>query len=140
MTNSLPRIWIIDDESDTRAYLIAALEDERFDVQAFPGADGVVAAAREDPPDLICMDVVMPKRSGLSLYRELRAEHALDTVPVVVLSGYARPEEDLETEFVRLLRDETIRAPDGFLDKPVVLDRFLSLVASLVRDQKEKSA
>lgn len=140
MTGHSPRIWIVDDEADMRSFLRVALEDAGYRVREFARAEGVVAAARPDPPDLICMDIVMPVRSGISLYRELRQSRALDGVPVVILSGFARPEEDIAAEFSNLLGDPSIPGPDGYLDKPVVLDEFLALATSLVHRREGLSA
>jgi len=71
------------------------------------------------------------------LYRELRRNHSLDHVSVVIVSGFARPGEDLAREFNRLLRDGQVREPDGYLEKPVALAEFLALVNSLV-GQRER--
>ena len=135
-----PRIWIVDDEADMRAFLRLALEDAGYLVREFASARVVVTAAVAEPPDLIYMDIMMPVRSGLSLFREIRENSALDEIPVVVISGYTRPEEDITEEFARLLGDTSLPAPDGFLDKPVSLVDLLDLTASLVRRREGRSA
>ncbi len=75
------KVLVIEDESDIRTYLLAVLEDlgleaDMLDIDA-PLAQGVASAG----PDLILLDVMMPKRSGVSIYEELRTTPGLEEIP-----------------------------------------------------------
>ena len=79
-------------------------------------------------PDLICLDLLMPDRTGVSLYAELRAHERLGDVPVLILSGLGAREE-----LGRMLtREGELPAPAGFIEKPVDIERFLATVRRLL--------
>lgn len=123
---------MVDDEPDVLVYLAAAFEDAGHRVRGFGGAEGLVEEARRAPPDLICLDIMMPDRSGLSLYRELKTDERLARIPVVIVSGYSRREEFLDGEFQRLLGVDGCPAPDGFVEKPMKVEDLVELVARLL--------
>jgi CheY-like chemotaxis protein len=127
-------VWVVDDEPDVLTYLTTALEDQGFTVRSFPGVDTFLDEALASPPDLVCLDIMMPNRSGLSLYRELRSSEALRRIPIVIVSGYSRHEEFMKEEFHRLLGSEDVPEPDGFIEKPVSLPDLIGVVSGLVSE------
>lgn len=94
-TRARPRVLIADDNADMRGYLTRLLS-ERYQVQAVSDGEAVLAAARENPPDLILSDVMMPKLDGLALVRAVREAPDLNDTPVVLLSARAGEESRLE--------------------------------------------
>jgi CheY-like chemotaxis protein len=119
------RVLVVDDEPDVRGYLRSALEDAGFAVET--ACDGLEAldAVRRDPPDLISLDLVMPKHSGAKLYRELQKDRQLSKIPVLIVTGHAR--DDLgRTD----LEEMTMSGPGVYLEKPV---RPASYVAAVCR-------
>jgi len=87
--SEMPRtILVVDDFDDTRLLLRTWLEKRGFRVvEAANGLDAV-ARAESDSPDLIIIDVQMPKLDGLSATRRIRKVKELDTVPIVAVSAY----------------------------------------------------
>jgi diguanylate cyclase (GGDEF)-like protein/PAS domain S-box-containing protein len=86
MTEQKPRILAIDDTPANLATLGAALASE-FDLQtAISGAMGL-ALAKESPPDLILLDVMMPEMDGYETCRRLKAEPGLKNVPVIFVTA-----------------------------------------------------
>jgi DNA-binding response OmpR family regulator len=81
------RILAIDDESDVLMILKTALESEGFDVETLNnGADGL-AAALDNPPDLVLLDVMMPGMTGFDVLAKLKDNDSTCTVPVIMLTG-----------------------------------------------------
>ena len=80
-------------------------------------------------PDLICLDIMMPRESGISMYLRLKQEEATADIPVVLISGVA-PESQFD--FRTYVEDESVPPPDCFLEKPVAVGRLLETVASLI--------
>jgi len=81
-------ILVVDDFDDTRLLLRTWLERKGFRV--VEAADGIeaVSRAQHELPDLIIMDVQMPKLDGLAATRQIRAVKELDGVPIVAVSAY----------------------------------------------------
>jgi PAS domain S-box-containing protein len=90
-----PSIIVADDNADMRQYLSRILS-ERYNVQTAPDGQAALDAARKLPPDLILSDVMMPHLDGFGLVREIRADEALKTVPVILLSARAGEESRIE--------------------------------------------
>jgi DNA-binding response OmpR family regulator len=84
------RVLVVDDDPDIRESLTEALEREGYDVTA--AADGDEALSQllssSAPPDLIVLDLVMPRRSGEDLLLVLRNSVTFVDIPVVVLSAH----------------------------------------------------
>ncbi len=106
--SDLPRILVVDDNRDLRAYTSRILA-ERYAVDQ--AADGAAAleAVKLDPPDLILSDVMMPRLDGLGLIRELRADPATRSIPIVLLS--ARAGEDAAVEGLDAGADDYLAKP-----------------------------
>jgi PAS domain S-box-containing protein len=92
---SRPRVLIADDNSDMRLYL-ARLLSERFAVTAVPNGRAAVEAVRQELPDLILSDVMMPELDGFGLVRELRSNPETRTIPIILLSARAGEESRVE--------------------------------------------
>lgn len=102
------RILLADDNADMRAYIRRLLGDH-YEVRAVSNGVEALAAARQDPPDLILTDVMMPVLDGFGLLRELRASDSTGTIPVILLS--ARAGEDARIEGLQAGADDYIVKP-----------------------------
>jgi len=121
------RILIVDDEADVREYLKVALEDAGFEVET--ACDGLEALdkIRRSQPDLISLDLVMPKHSGVKCYRELQKDKTLSKIPVLTVTGHAR--DDLgKADFEEM----TMSGPGVYLEKPVNTKKYVSAVRKLL--------
>jgi PAS domain S-box-containing protein len=89
-------ILLADDNTDMRKYIERLLVEHHYEVE--PVSDGLTAlrAARDHRPDLVLTDVMMPGLDGFELLREMRADPATATIPVVMLSARAGEEARVE--------------------------------------------
>jgi two-component system, chemotaxis family, response regulator Rcp1 len=78
--------------------------------------------AKAPRPDLILLDMILPKMDGGEMLAEMRADPDLASIPVVVITG--------SKEYEQKLRDQQL-AVEGFLTKPVDMPKFLALVKEL---------
>lgn len=119
-------ILIIDDEPDTVTYFSSLLEDNDFRVQsAADGKDGL-EKVKAERPDLITLDVSMPERSGVNLYRELKSDVRWKTIPVIIITGISDDFKD----FISSRRQ--IPPPEGYLSKPINPEEFVNLAKKLL--------
>lgn len=84
--------------------------------------------ARAPRPDLILLDLSLPKMDGRELLANIRADEELCSIPVIVLTASAAHEDYLRAEEL---------AVDAYLTKPVDLERFLEVVRQMKRDWLE---
>ena len=119
------KILIIDDEKDMRVYLEALFRKAGYDTEtAENGEEGQwLAEARQ--PDLITLDILMPKKSGIKAYRGLRTSEKTSSIPIVVLTGLTR----LDDFFGDL---GALPQPDELVEKPIERDDFLAKVQNLI--------
>jgi CheY-like chemotaxis protein len=81
-------ILVVDDFDDTRLLLRTWLEKRGYRVVEADNGIDAVARAENDAPDLIIMDVEMPRLDGLSATRRIRKVKQLGSVPIVAVSAY----------------------------------------------------
>ena len=107
---------IVDDEADVVDYLTAVLQNNNYRVITAHTAGDGYRLAKEEHPDLICLDIMMPTQSGLSLYVRLRRHRLLADIPVIIISGM---EKEQEFNFRDYVYNKKIRLPDKYLEKPI---------------------
>lgn len=101
-------ILLVEDDPDIRHLVSYKLGRGGFDV--IEAADGVAALheARRHTPDLVILDVRMPRMSGLEVCRELRAGALTAGVPIIMLTARAR-QQDLEQAFAAGATDYVVK-------------------------------
>ena len=122
-------ILAIDDEVDTLTFYSELLEDYNFTpITAENGIEGL-KKAREEKPDLILLDIMMPKKSGMKTYRELKNDPDLCDIPVIIITGISK-----EVDFKSLLnRSSTSRLPPaGHLIKPLTADNLIKEIRKVL--------
>ncbi len=115
------RVLIVDDEPTLRDTLSFYLRREGFEVKAVEDGAAALVAARSDQPDLIVLDIMLPKLDGFQVCRTIRAE---STVPILLLS--ARGEE-----FDRVLGLEL--GADDYLSKPFAFRELVARIRAMLR-------
>ena len=91
MGDSKPRILIVDDEPDLVAVLRLGLQMEGFEVlEAGDGEEGL-RKAQQEKPDLVVLDLMLPRMDGYQVCRTLKFDARFKTLPIFILS--ARPGE-----------------------------------------------
>jgi DNA-binding response OmpR family regulator len=88
-----PLILVAEDERDIRELIVFTLQLDGFNVVEAPNGEEAVNKARELMPDLILMDVRMPKMTGFEACKVLKAEEKTKDIPVVFLSAKGQEAE-----------------------------------------------
>ena len=119
-----PRILIVDDLPENRDILTGLLEPEGFSLETAKDGQEAVEKALANPPDLILMDVSMPRLTGFDACRKLKADERTHLVPIVLVTGLVARED----------RIQGIAAGcDDFLTKPVDSEQLLARTRSLLK-------
>lgn len=119
---------IIDDEPDIATYHATLLSDHGWQVRTALSGDEGLAAAREEKPDVVLLDVMMPERGGLSTLIGFRKDPQLAKVPVVLVTGI---QETLTADFEHFLDRFKTYHPEGYVEKPIDPDKLLALINEL---------
>jgi two-component system phosphate regulon response regulator PhoB len=122
-----PRILIVEDEQALNLLLRYNLESEGFDVEVVERGDDAETRVRENTPDLVILDWMLPGVSGIEICRRLRARPETRQLPILMLT--ARGEE---AERVRGLST----GADDYVVKPFSLPELLARVHALLRRSK----
>lgn len=130
------KILVIDDEPDVRLYLGTIFRDQGCQVIEAPDAMQAMRAIKSEKPDLITLDLVLPKKTGEKLYWELRKDPAYARLPVVVVSGYARIDTP-RIDFEGFLAEKGLPDPDGFLEKPVDVEKLVETVTDVLLNREK---
>jgi CheY-like chemotaxis protein len=85
-------VLVVDDEPDIRLYLKTVLENAGFDVSLAANGKEALDRMTEKKPDVISLDLVMPKMSGLKFYRYIQKNKDRAGIPVVVVTAHAQDE------------------------------------------------
>ena len=86
----MKKILIVDDEPDVRALLNTRLSANGYEILEAPDGAAGIAVAREEKPDLILLDVLMPSQDGVETYRVLREDPATEQIPVIFLTALSQ--------------------------------------------------
>jgi adenylate cyclase len=121
-----PRILAVDDTPENLEILRVRLEANGYEVlMAADGEEGL-AAARSVGPDLILLDIMMPKRDGISVVRELKADPALKSIPVILVTAKSDNRDVVEG---------LDAGGDDYLTKPFEHSALLARVRSMLRQK-----
>jgi len=120
------KILVIDDDPDIVTFITTLLEDNGYEtVSAGDGVEGSLKAAAERP-DLICLDITMPEKSGVKFYRETREDTELKSTPIIIVTGVA-------AEFQRFISTrKQVPPPDGYIPKPIDKKALLATISKLL--------
>ena len=83
----MAKVLIVDDEQSTRELLSDFLSDAGYDVMEADNGQVALETARQERPDLVILDAIMPTMSGLEVLAGLRKSPATERVPVILLMG-----------------------------------------------------
>ena len=120
-------ILVVDDEEGVRLYLKTALKDAGFEVET--AGDGLEALEKlkENPPDAISLDLVMPKKSGARFLYEIRKNKEWQRIPVILVTAHAK--DDLgKKDFEDIMAGRMLVGPGSYLEKPVKAETYVNSI------------
>jgi CheY-like chemotaxis protein len=126
------KVVLVDDEQDVRFYLETALEDAGYLPLAASNVHEGLELIKKEKPDLICLDILMPEESGLSLLQKLRCDRSLASIPVIITSALSVSKELSDVDYLALPDGTEIAEPEGYLEKPISAERLLAEVEAVL--------
>jgi DNA-binding response OmpR family regulator len=80
------RILVVDDDAIVRRFVSSLLEERGYRADTAADGDEALGLLRESSRDLVLTDLIMPRRDGFELLRDMKEDPALSRIPVIVLS------------------------------------------------------
>jgi adenylate cyclase len=87
--HSPPRILIVDDNETNRDILMARLGPQGYELTQAADGEEALAAAREQLPDLILLDIMMPKIDGIEVCKRIKADVTMPFTPIILCTAKA---------------------------------------------------
>ena len=111
------KILVADDEQECIDFVREALADTPYEIIAAMDGEEALKMAKENSPQLIILDVQMPKATGFQVFEKLKADEKLSSVPVIMLTATA------ERTGVKLTGKDMGQymgaQPEAYIDKPI---------------------
>jgi len=126
MRRKRPQVLVVEDDPALGEVMVTALRDEGLDARLAHDGDEAMRMVDQSEPSCIILDLMMPRRDGFSVLRELRADGRIQRLPVIVVTAiFGLSERMYATE---------LGAAD-YVTKPFELDDLVSRVRALVTPQ-----
>ena len=123
-----PKILLVDDDKDFVEATKLVLESKPYEVIiAYDGNEGLIKA-RQEKPDLIILDIIMPVKDGFSAAEQLKRDPELSGIPVLMLTSFS---EKVGETSLSVSQGLTLEAED-YVDKPVSPEELLKRVEKLL--------
>ena len=121
------KLYVIEDNPGDILLMQEALQDNQniefsFVNNGVSGLDHLLQSKNEDLPNLIFLDLNIPKLNGKQVLARLKADARLKKIPVIILTGSSSPHDVLDTYDLHA---------NCFVVKPIDLDKFISMIKSL---------
>ena len=123
------KILLVDDDKDFVDSTKLVLESKPYDVIVAYDGDEALAKAREEKPDLIILDVIMPVKDGFSAAEQLKKDSELKKIPVIMLTSFSEKVGETSLSVSQGLALET----EDYVDKPVSPQELLNRVERLLK-------
>lgn len=128
----MKKVLVVDDDVDIRKVVSKLVEKSGYiTIEAKNGVEGM-GKVREDKPDLIILDILMPKESGIRMYRELKIDEALKEIPVIVLSAIPKKSFFRSQKVLDEFAGESVPEPEAYIEKPEEPQELIALMKKIL--------
>ncbi|MBT2970805.1 MAG: two-component system response regulator [gamma proteobacterium symbiont of Ctena orbiculata] len=120
-------ILIVDDEPNIVLSVEYLMKREGYEVVTASDGQEAMEKISQSPPDLLILDVMMPRKNGFEVCREIRTDPALSTMPILILSAKGREAE---------IKKGISLGADGYITKPFSTHDLVDKVNQLLQPQE----
>lgn len=126
------RVLVVDDEMDLRTFISTVLESSGYKAVVAENGEQGMAKVREKKPDMITLDVMMPKESGIKMYRDIKTNPEYQGIPVLIISGLAKKTFLHSQKVLDRFKNQAVPEPDGYIEKPPEPEELLGEVRRIL--------
>jgi len=126
------RVLCVDDDPDIRLFVVTVLEENGYTPLTATNGEEGLEIIKKERPDLVTLDVLMPRQSGIKMYRELRTDESLKNIPVILLSGIARRTFLRSQEALTEFGSDNVPEPEAYMEKPVEPEELADMIKKII--------
>ncbi len=126
------KVLIVDDDVDVRTFASSVVEDSGYKPEIAKDGEEGIGKVKEEKPALIILDILMPKESGIKMYRALKTDSKFSDIPVIVLSGIAKRTFLRSQKALDEFGDQPVPEPEAYLEKPVEPEELGAMIKKLL--------
>ncbi|KPJ95474.1 MAG: hypothetical protein AMS18_02830 [Gemmatimonas sp. SG8_17] len=126
MPDDAKTVLVVDDDPDARDFLTTVLQDHGFATATAKDGAEAIMMIEQAAPDLVALDITMPEKSGVAVYRRLKQDDNLKSIPVIIITGVS----DEFEKFISSRRQ--VPPPEGYISKPVEHQKLVDMVTELL--------
>jgi CheY-like chemotaxis protein len=126
------KILVVDDEMDIRIFISTLLETNGYKpIVAKDGEEGL-KMVQDNKPDCVILDVMMPKESGLKLYREIKSNDATKHIPVIMCSAVSKKTFFHSHKELDRYHGASIPPPEAYIEKPPEAEELITCLQQVI--------
>ena len=128
----MKKVLIVDDDVDVTKIVSKLVE--RSGHEAVGGKNGIegMGKAKEQEPDLIILDVLMPKESGIRMYHALKTDESLKDIPVIILSAIPQKSFLRSQKVLDEFAGQSVPEPEAYIEKPEEPEEMVALIKKIL--------
>ena len=126
------KVLTVDDDPGIISFVVTVLEENDYIPLEANNGEEALAKIRQEKPDLVILDVLMPRQSGIKMYRELRTDDSLKNIPVIILSGITRRTFLRSQEALTEFGGQNVPAPEAYIEKPVSPEELAEIIKKVI--------
>ena len=126
------KVLCVDDDPDIRLFVVTVLEENGYTPLTATNGEEGLEIIKKERPDLVTLDVLMPRQSGIKMYRELKTDDSLKNIPVIILSGIARRTFLRSQEALTEFGSENVPEPAAYMEKPVEPEELAEMIKKVI--------
>jgi CheY-like chemotaxis protein len=147
--NDSRKILVVEDEEQTVLFVSQILEDNGYEFSVARNGKEGLESMRAELPSLVLLDIMMPRKSGVNVYQEMKKDQKLEKIPVVFVTGASEVTgvdmktgdeksketygDDFSRGFGGVIKNKLDEfEPEGFIEKPVDPSILLSKLKELL--------
>jgi CheY-like chemotaxis protein len=126
------KVLVVDDEMDMRTFIATLLESNGYKAITAENGKRGMSKVLADRPDMVTLDVMMPQESGITMYRDLKTNPGLESIPVLVISGLSRKTFLHSQRVLDRFKNQIVPEPEGYIEKPPEPEELLVEIKRLI--------
>ncbi len=128
----LANILIVDDDPDVREAVKIVLETQPYELTFASNGEECLEQVKKSRPDLIILDLLMPKKDGFEVIKDLRGYQSYPRIPILVLTAVKKEAAGRRYELETALRMDV----DDYIEKPIQPDDLIDRVKRILARRK----